>query len=618
MMAIGPPGAGKTSLLQRLTGKEPGEADNSKTGKSRDLMIRVKLGEDEWHELSEKEEIAEIAKLLRAAKLKKTCTNPDLADPSATSFGSSTTGSPAQLRATPSPIPSECIQDIHDELTEKILKEACLMETTDANLDENTFLYVWDCMGQSVYLNALPPFLSAATVYLLVINANECLENNVKLNESCEAVEDSELSISYEDLLTQWMAAIDSYVPRNGPKRRLIIVGTHTSSQAANRSVIDSIPKRFEGRAFCDLLHREVMLVDCKQNTGDFQKIRRAIQDIAKDNRVKVPVKWILFRKILTIYSKNNPQVSYKMLYAIAKVCNISKKSVSSLVDFYHELGVIFSCPGHDCIIANPKWLAEKFGNLLCHEETLLKVCEKVNAVKLFCNHGILVKDLCEAIFKSNSDILIHILDKFFLAAEITISLTDNVSNGKKGYFVPTMLTRNKEPEENKFHLVTGDLYIQIPRLKYLPPGLFVQLVVALAKRECFTPDFDTASYNCVRFYYQVRNYIATVNARSNSHIKITFGRLENTRDSNEKSFHYFCQEVFKLVTEVMQNVPVLRGYKIQPALKCNCSAGPHFMAIASGQELERDKQCSLFIIDPNSKLWLSRESREVIKVYSI
>ena len=538
VMVIGPPGSGKTSVLQRLMGKDPESVDNSNI-----QYVVVNLCEDGWNEVSE------------------------------------------------------------EEFHRKMETEAT----------ENIFLHVWDCGGQPFYLNALSPFLSAATAYLLVLNADQPLDDNVKLNER-EAVE-----MSYEELLWQWMAAIDSYVPRNleflsfKPKPRIIIVGTHTSSQA---SAIDGIVERFKGAAFCDLLHHEVMLVDYKQNTGDFQGIRRAIQDVAEANIVDIPEKWISFHGRLP---KNNPVIGSEQLHATAKECN----DLRSLLHLYHELGVFVSCPKNYIIIANPKWLVEKLGSLLCHKKQLLKRGGKYNAVNLFCDFGILVEDLCEAVFSAiDSQIVIHILKKFFVAAKVIISLYENVYNGKEGYFVPAMLTIKQKPEEMKFHLATGDLYMRIPHLKYLPSGLFLQLIVALAKRESFTPDFNTASYNCVRFTYHRCCYIATVSAESNSRIKLTFGREEMIRDSSEKSFYHFCQEVFELVTEEMQNLPLLpHGYMVQPALKCNCCAKPHYMAITLGQELERDKRekrCSKSkcgVIDPNSKLWLKRESREVIKV---
>ena len=332
----------------------------------------------------------------------------------------------------------------------------------------------------------------------------------------------------------------------------------------------------FRDTAYLDLIERDTTVVENKQNIGDFSEIHKFVMDVANDFKMKTPIKWVLFRKILSSVADSEPIVSLNTCISIGKVCNIKEKEVLSVLDFYHELGVFLFYHKEDIVIASPKWLVEKMGCLLCHQKQLQKQSRRRNAVTLFCQYGILVNDLYQDVFKNHKDMqninLIDILTKFSLATGITINLSGSTYNGKKGYFIPTMLSQSQiESKEIKCHLSTGPLCLHVPSRNYLPPGFYVQLLVAVTKREHFVLDSSTAGYNTICFNYK-KHFIVNVSTISNTHVEITLYR-NGVRNKGMSYFSNICQDVLKAIISATKELPLnklLEGFDVQPALLCN------------------------------------------------
>ena len=669
VMLIGPAGVGKTSLLDRMMDKEPAiKANSTKMAVTHHLWAKAKRDTKRWNEVSEEDKVLEIAKLLQKAKIKSqnstgsnvsprietvmypTAMKPDAMIPESSrpevfvqssvevsshevskilAKSEKSTGNSNSNR-----LESDFekrVKSLNDQFTESVLMKAYEVadQLGDGKEENETYLYVWDCGGQPVYLNALPPFLSAVAAFLVIFDVTKDLNSNVELkwNDEGEQLESANLSISYTDLITQWMAAIDSYVPRKldmfigDPRPRVITVGTNSqaSDQKRHRQQFNSFfEKEFEGTTYFDLVERDTKLVENEKNTGDFSEIHDFVMNVAEDFVMKTPVKWVLFRKILSTVAEKKPIVSLNEAISIGKVCNIEKEVVHSVLDFYHELGVFLFYPKENIIIASPKWLVEKFGCLLCHEKQLEKICNTRNALILFCKHGILVDDLYKDVFKKHTDMqninLIDILSKFSLAAEVTINLPRSPYNGLKGHFVPTMLSQShNEIAMPNYHLSTGPLYLHIPSRNYIPPGFYVQLLVALTNNKDFVLDSSTAGYNTVSFKYQ-RNFIVSVSAKSTTHVEITLYR-NHIRKEGKSYFCNICQDVFKAIISATRELPLknlLKGFDVQPALlhKVSTPDRPRFVDIGLNQMLEENEECDNVI--PDAKLWLNQRKYEV------
>ena len=687
VMLIGPSGVGKTSLLDRMMGNEPSsKASSTKMAVTHNLWARAKHDARHWEEVSEEDKILEIAKLLQKAKIDdENNTSPSIGSgvsPSTENQGgdlaplnpegtnsdpiaiSTRESRPLSTHHDVSSVPDDLsipkassqehkipsggiresptkaimpkdtntyfekkIKSINDEFTKCVLMKAYKMidQVGDEEEEIETYLHVWDCGGQPVYLNALPPFLSAVTAFLIVFNVTKDLNDKVELiwNDKGKQLKHAKLSISYTDLITQWMAAIDSYVPRElkmfekVPKPRVIMVGTNSKDayQKQDREKFTSYFEcTFRDTAYLDLIERDTTVVENKQNIGDFSEIHKFVMDVANDFKMKTPIKWVLFRKILSSVADSEPIVSLNTCISIGKVCNIKEKEVLSVLDFYHELGVFLFYHKEDIVIASPKWLVEKMGCLLCHQKQLQKQSRRRNAVTLFCQYGILVNDLYQDVFKNHKDMqninLIDILTKFSLATGITINLSGSTYNGKKGYFIPTMLSQSQiESKEIKCHLSTGPLCLHVPSRNYLPPGFYVQLLVAVTKREHFVLDSSTAGYNTICFNYK-KHFIVNVSTISNTHVEITLYR-NGVRNKGMSYFSNICQDVLKAIISATKELPLnklLEGFDVQPALLCNTyfPGKPQFLDIKQNQVLEDYEECDVTL---KAKMWLSYNS---------
>ena len=698
VMLIGPSGVGKTSLLDRMMGNEPSSgASSTKMAVTHNLWAKAKHGEEHWRIVSEEDKIKEIAKLLQKVKMnkkrKRNNVKSDQSNDSGNTFMSSKVSDPVDSnpeifspevqhttpmdsaavdttvessdRPSGDPISEnqrefdQLLRSIQDKVVKDVLSKAYKMyyDNQLKDKEENEiYLHVWDCGGQLVYLNALPPFLSAVTAFLLIFDTTKELNSDVELiwNEKGKQLEcHANLCISCTDLFRQWMAAIHSYVPRDlkilkkQSGYRVFIVGTHSqtchqkeqhTSEACQkeqekfgRDDFDRFfREEFKSATYINILEPHTKLVDNVKDSGDFCEIRNCVLDVADRFTVETPVTWVLFRIILERISEEEPLISLHKAYEVGEASYIDENKVHSVLNFYHELGVFLFYPKKDkdeseyihekCIIANPKWLVEKLGCLLCHEKQLLRLSTQPQYihVQLFCNHGILVHELFDNVFKHCEDrkVILDILIRFYLAAEVTINLPPTLRgsnyNGQKGYFVPTMLSQSENvvEEPTDCHLSTDPLCLLVSSHNYLPPGFFLQLLVALTKKGDFKVRSSETAHNIVHFDYREK-FIVCVSAKSNTHIEITLHR-RYVRKTEDPYLCEICHDVLQDILSASNQLPLnklLKDFKVQPALKCSVERAQYIeIKLNPDQTLEKNVECfEDRNVNPKAKLWLKR-----------
>ena len=104
---------------------------------------------------------------------------------------------------------SECISKILDDILKEVSEGNLLLTDEDSISDIETFFRVWDCGGQPVFLNLLPAFLTARTLFLLMFDArygllNQCLHlSHLKgvVTESKEEITTLELMVQCSGFL---------------------------------------------------------------------------------------------------------------------------------------------------------------------------------------------------------------------------------------------------------------------------------------------------------------------------------------------------------------------------------------------------------------------------------
>ena len=663
LMLIGPAGVGKTSLLYNLMRKELGEANSTKLAETHELRtetVMLQSGENEridWYEVDDEKQIEEIAKLLHLTIEQAT---PDTSSKSSSDDSAEPLPESSKKKSeshsvvnpeneTEQQVPSltessrkemvvqvfqhshKVVNRIHAETVQKVLSNAFTLQSNSKESD--MFLHVWDCGGQPVYMNALPAFVSAATIYLLVFDASKPLNHKVKVawREDGKEYDPTTLSISYSDLLKQWMSAIDSYAPRDNkvfqkvPEPYVIIVGTHMNDAVLSK---EAIVEEFCGKSYQKLLKEIVFVENTDRSSKDFSGLQKSIQKFLNNFVVPTPARWALFRKNLSKYAADtgNPVVPYNDAVTIGKQCKIDEEKIPGVLEFYHELGVFLFYPKIKYVIANPGFLVKKLGCLLSHEKCLKEKLPHCSAdsVALLCKHGILLDDLCKAVCgEDHYKMVVDILAKFFLATEVkaadviaNLQKYSHIVNDKsRVYFVPALFSQvqNENPEKQQYQLSTGSLCVRIPELNYLPPGLFPQLVVALTRNQDFQINLSklNVSYNTVVFHYK-KDFSVTVSAKSNSYIEVTLNRKQRyVRNNGQPFFVDACHDVFSAIFSSTDMLPLKdmfsHSYIFQAMLLCQQCDGFYLINNPQNKILEGTELCHECEdnISSESRLWL-------------
>ena len=675
-MFIGPGGVGKSSLRRGLMNLalelNPNSTILAEMLKVRFHWARATLSADQaskyWIEITEDDEIRELAgQLQKVVNLRQTKSRMFLPprqmatrlfrpiESVAVWLGNYLTKSESN-RSVPNRDYAEFIKKIKDETIDDIIKETMKYTQEESPPEGVTdepevLIHIWDCGGQQVFLDVIPAFLTARTIFLLLFNAAE------QLNRSFSSVSRQNGDITFQedhrssaiDLLFQWMAAIhaQAHLGAAGPNEplltypKIIPVGTHADQLASEEcdadqkkaEILDQLDTLCRNKAFYDLLldGPGVIVDNTTAGKGDnedpgFQKIRKSIQDLASSSlTVPTPINWVLFRKIFQEASKrgSKPVFTMQECLAIAKACDIPVDSLPSVLNFYHQYGVLLyygTVPTlREIVIANPQWLVDQFGKLLAIQGSEPAQNER-GKWKLLRENGILVEQLYRMVWSDSGvddpQALMDLLEHFLLAAPIkTIQLHHYIG---REYFVPCMLTlrpevntpllRKQKPVKKAapLHLVfnTG----------YVPPGFFVRLATSLTKNEEFQLLFSRGIHrNSITLEYGKIDKIdeITITEWSNS-VQIDVVRCAN-RKCHISPFAEICHELLSIISsccsEVREWMPLIN---ISVAFQCmlpTCESSKHFVTFNQDNTLKdsylRCERGNICTTSPEQQYWL-------------
>ena len=642
-MFVGPGGVGKSSLLHGLM-NEPLPLGNS-TQLAETMTVKpatqqwASAGEGPqtfWTKVTDKDEIMELVGLLQVTTTSSTSTGQSKG--ALSRLFKMIKASFSALKA------SRHRKHVHgdiekvdmaqrivvDEAQIRIVDEVLTqaLQIAQENLykitapEREVLMYLWDCGGQSVFLDILPAFLTQRTMYLSLFDARRKLTDPCLIQTfQCGKVIAKEYrNTSTLELLLEWMASIHAMLGANKSKEavtnfpRIIPVGTHGDDPGVKprkEEIIATLNSELEHKAFAHLVKKGVIVDNTTAGGGvdedpEFKYIRREIYELASEDLVRTPVAWVLFRRVFqkTAEESMSPIVSYDLVIAIARACSIPKDSIPSVLQFYHTLAVFFhytevpSLCNH--VIANPQWLIDKLAKLLAPEGfesdrgspalwTLLR------------ERGILSQSLYTAVWKDSelqSQSLVDLLEHFLLA----VPLDEDVdkSPGKK-YFVSSVL--HAYPGGSGLSVSSSSGSKQAAPLHllfnthYVPPGFFSRFIATLAKEsKCEVNlsqrayrDYITLSYGTVG--NQIDEIILT---KCKDSVQVEVTRRQN-RPPNCAPFSSVCQVIAKVLKKcsdvVLQHW--LKGMEVN-------SIGFFCDSCRKQENSDQDQQCFV-LIPPNS-----------------
>ena len=418
------------------------------------------------------------------------------------------------------PITSDASQKYHsseiEQMVEEILspamKRASEMHRYDIeHIKPHPFFHVWDCGGQPVFLEVLPAFLTSRTMFLLLFDAS--IDFNTRLKaiqyQQGKKIEEGEVNMTTLELMEGWMANIHGHLAKYDDKGglveypQIVAVGTRgdkltkidKSEVKANlEQCLEDTSESQKDKKFLRLLTDVIIVDNTTSGKGEdedkaYQYLRKEIYNFtSKKLAVRTPIKWVLFRKVLqSLAEKSVNTITLSEAGDIGIACNITPEDVPSVLNFYHELGVILFYSHikglQEKVILNPKWFVECLGKVLTlpgREEYKQK-----DMWKLLREKGILIQDLyvavwqeCEGIYP---DEMVQLLVSFHLAAKVQ---TDESGERKsKQFFVPAVLPTGDPSSAlppGYYHRATP-LHITFGT-GYVIPGFFTRLVTTIAE----------------------------------------------------------------------------------------------------------------------------------------
>ena len=388
--------------------------------------------------------------------------------------------------------------DVHKYLKEKY-------HTSKVGFDRD-WLYFFDSGGQIQFQKLLLAFMPCSSVLVLVVNLSKSLSDrsstSMKLPDVTINV--NEYSLKVDDMLRQVISAVDSNTkqfrsiiegqqhikPPKNEKLQVITIGTHRdiynkqgkgiedikTKRGKLKSMLQSESIQIAYKDDTNLLHE----VDGREAKHDGEFDDPAIETISKAlneqaYEIEVPLKWHYFGVILRNESKETGMLKLSSCIGFGKLLDMSKKEVTSALNFFHALKLLFhyhDSPAKDIVFVKLDAVINVIRKLM------ITVCKPLDELKVgpdkiaqLAAKGYLSIEVLEknaGVLKGNENILLGLFEYLKIAALIQTDEKDAV------FLMPALL-----PVKD-----VSDVFAT-PLLFYfndepVPMGLFCAVIVQL------------------------------------------------------------------------------------------------------------------------------------------
>ena len=575
-MLLGPAGVGKSSLVRGLK-NQPFIQEGNSTQVADVKPVRYSWATGDWKDVDEQDELDEVAKLLASVHHDVESTEQ---------LVSSVKSVRTLYRGTTSshfPVSTEQVNKVKTSKVGSYLENAI----TRANqltpddirvLKPNPFLHVWDCGGQPIFLEVLPAFLTPRTEFLLLFDASKDFKERWKSIQfqNGEEIPGEEVNMTISELLDKWMATIHSHLSSKTEEGdlldypRILGIGTHGDglSRREKQSVIGQFDALCRGKAFSELLD-DIFIIDNttagRGRDGEdpgFERVCESILRFAKKLVVRTPVSWVLFRKIIHMFTKESKNViTYSEAKAIGVACKIKAEDVHKVLMFYHDLGVILYYSRirdlQDKVILSPRWFVESLGKVLSLQGR--ETYQTREMWRILRENGILIQPLYVAVWRECEDIdpegMMELLVCFHLAALVKTEVYHDLKAPQ--YFVPSVLPLFRGDRASPVNAIVKATPLHITfSTKFVPPGYFTRFVTTMASFMTCQLNFENGIYrNLVSFKFgDGRKYDDIIFIELPYAIQVDISR--NVPDSHEyTSFNKTCQDLLIVLDESCKEV---------------------------------------------------------------
>ena len=662
VMLVGPGGVGKSSLLHGLMNLPLPPANSTQVAElltvkpqadtqftAKQLWARATDDDKPWVKVTDDDEINEVVGLiLLVANVSQGLTQ-------SSRFVQLLQGAAAyavsKLKSTNENISKEYRQEINsikNEVVRNVLSRALELAEQNPHAqapEVEMWVRVWDCAGQSVYLDILSAFLTPKTLFMLLYDARKDMDDKcISLSHQNDQITQvQKQNCSYVEMLSQWMATIHVTLTEEASQSipeypRVIPVGTFGDDpQVSGKKdeIIQGLLSKLEGKSFIHLVGKGFIVNNKSAGKGDdedptFKELRKEVHQFASQSSVTVatPVAWVLFRKVLEKVAETKPVLKYDEVLEIAISCSIPPEAFNSVLRFYHDVSVFLHydhIPSmKEYVIASPQWLVKQLAKLLA-----LEGFEEVKNSALWKplrDIGILVEPLFREVWKGSplpEEAIMDLLEKCLLAAPVDSKVRVRGFPSGVKYFVPSalplcsdekLIIHHENVKEASLHLLfsTG----------YVPPGYLTRLAVALSKEDKCHISFSPGIYrNQFTFLYgdesnKIDEVIVTQHVTS---VEVIVSRLFN-RQSHILPFCVTCRQILNTIlacsSDIRQWLPNIKIHPVFECVTCSSRDNHHFIEIppdATTKSLLTCQKGSICPLTPTQQYWVKISSKEEV-----
>lgn len=331
---------------------------------------------------------------------------------------------------------------------------------TDVDLYDKTetkfSLSAWDFAGQDVYLTTHVFFLSQKTLYFVVFNLKEDLNNMEKVD--------------------YW---IKSILSRAGKNVAIVLIGTHLESCKLDKKQVAEIQTKLV-KKYVNHVVNDVLLVDSKKSYSKYMNI--VCKKILKLGKVKgyfgkvLPKSYAsVERRLRNIKKDMNKQIlPYKQFEEIVLGCGVTKEEYIRIKDYLNQMGSILHFDTderlREIVFIDPSFLCKIFADVIS-----MKTQKSIAALE-----GIMPKRIFDAIWmeydKKMQESFIRLLEAF----EIAIPDYSKPEHDRP-LLIPSLLPENPPLMIRNYWNTTAPILFQrIYVFKFLPYGFIDKLIVRL------------------------------------------------------------------------------------------------------------------------------------------
>ena len=516
------------------------------------------------------------------------------------------------------------VQDIVDKVMKYASKPISKKRT------QETWMRVWDCGGQHVFRTILPAFVTSRSMFVLMFDARQYFDrtciSHTNLDGRVIASQDEHLTT--QEILLRWMATIHSALCQKSAKPseslstkkdifveypKILVVGTHADDPEVKENeekILLSVNDAAESKPYSSILEGCCIVDNTtaghNEEDPNYATIREKIHSMGEDLAISTPLRWILFRKYLTEYSKSKPVVELAEIQEIASACKIPEESISSVLEFYHSLGVFFHYSHIPVltqkVFANPNWLIKTIGSLFPIERLQSNVGTQ-QMWRYLHKYGILLESLLNAVVKKQKYLnpleVTSLLKQFLIIAEMNTHSKKHSFKGKE-YFVPSVLKPNKRAvtTDKNSDFSAEPLFLTFST-NYVPPGFFTRFIAVLSQNSMFHIIF-TKNMSCNQLYgteHHTNNKISITENIDN--VKICINRLSPSSKTSKitciSNFKQCCKQLIEIfMSSSEETLKWLPDIQMKISLQCHkCPIiDQHFANLPLFQESISVMQC--------------------------